>query len=187
MRGREHRGCSVDGSCPFPSWDGRRDISLPLDQFLQLPWVAPTPRPPPQRDPAPASRETRPLITPHRRPHLTNSSAIFNILGSPQFLYRGGGWLQPPPQFCHARPSTGLSPHPPLPPPPLPVSTAQLAGLSTSHLLTVSVTSLSQPPPPPHPSYTPLCQINHGLTPCNTPISCSRAQAPPRCRPGPPL
>ena len=36
MRGREHRGCSVDGSCPFPSWDGRRDISLPLDQFLQL-------------------------------------------------------------------------------------------------------------------------------------------------------
>ena len=30
---------------PFPSWDGRRDISLPLDQFLQLPWVAPIPPP----------------------------------------------------------------------------------------------------------------------------------------------
>lgn len=74
VQGREHKGCSVDVSCPFPSWDGRRDISLPLDQFLQLPWVCPHP----QRDPAPASSGTRPQISPHRRPHLTNSSAVFN-------------------------------------------------------------------------------------------------------------
>ena len=112
MRGREHRGCSVDVSCPFfllgwQTWHFTPSGSV-------SPAALGYPHPPPQRDPAPASRETRPQITAHRRPHLTNSSAVFNILGSPQFLYRGGGVAAAPtPVLPRQAPHRPLAPSSP--------------------------------------------------------------------------
>ena len=133
----------MDVSCPFPSWDGGRDISLPWGQFLQLPWVAPTPR------------ETQPLIPaepPSKNPpspaHRTNSSAVFNTPGSPQFLYRAGVWGS-------ARPGRAPAARPVLPSRLRPCRSPRRSSPgSAPPTCSLSVTSPSHPRPlPVHPTH----------------------------------